>query len=206
MIGTWPLTVSISGTPLLANGGAMMASAPSSSSSWAARWAADGSSGSSLTMYSTSWPPTPPASLSRSTWTPRRLRPGHVGEAADVAEVGGVADGQRFVERAVAARGARGGRRAARGRDAAGGRQDRRWSPARPWLRRLRWSRPRRRRWWPRPRRRRRRHRRRRRPRARRRSRVCNALCVLRMSPSSPGGPRLQRRPWSFGPEQFDSV
>ena len=43
MIGTWPSTVSISGAPLLANGGPMIALTPSSSSSWAARWVADGS-------------------------------------------------------------------------------------------------------------------------------------------------------------------
>ena len=54
----------------------MIASAPSSSSSWAARWAAEGSVGSSLTMYSTFWPPTPPASLSRSTWTWAASDPG----------------------------------------------------------------------------------------------------------------------------------
>ncbi len=76
MIGAWPSTVSSSGVPVLANGGPMIALTPSSSSSWAARWVAAGSPWMSFTTYSTGSPPTPPASLMRSTCTWAASEPG----------------------------------------------------------------------------------------------------------------------------------
>ena len=76
MIGAWPSTVSSSGVPVFANGGPMIALTPSSSSSWAARWVAAGSPWMSLTTYSTGSPPTPPASLMRSTCTWAASEPG----------------------------------------------------------------------------------------------------------------------------------
>ncbi len=61
---------------MLANGGPMIALTPSSSSSWAARWVAAGSPWMSFTTYSTGSPPTPPASLMRSTCTCAASEPG----------------------------------------------------------------------------------------------------------------------------------